>query len=339
MSDRYATCLAALRAQPLHWLVTGAAGFIGSHLVETLLRYDQFVCGLDNFSTGRRENLEALARSLSPEHIARFRFIEGDILDPACCLEAAKGAQLILHEAALGSVSRSVKDPVLSNRVNVEGFLQLLLAARACGVRRVVYASSSSVYGDTSHFPMVEHILGSLQSPYATTKRFNELYAQVFCRLYGMDLVGLRYFNVFGPRQNPEGEYAAVIPRWIHSRLGGQQCTIFGDGTTSRDFCYVDNVVQANLLAATTPANITGEVFNIALGGETSLIDLYSMIDSASSTNPADPRFTNFRPGDIHRSRADISKASKTLGYHPAVLVADGIRRTVEYFKTSGSKR
>lgn len=333
MSTPYRECLNALRGNPQHWLVTGAAGFIGSHLVQALLAAGQQVRGLDNFATGKRENISDLLSSLPPHQQARFDFIEGDILDSEAMNRATNGVQRVLHQAALGSVTRSVKDPILSNKVNVEGFLSTLMAARNAGVTRIVFASSSSVYGNTSTFPMVESALGSLLSPYAATKRFNELYADVFARLHGLSIIGLRYFNVFGPRQDPQGEYAAVIPRWIQARLTGKSCTVFGDGETSRDFCYIDNTVQANILAAMAPDSSAGTVYNIALGGETSLNKLYATIDGFASQQCEPPQYAGFRSGDIRRSYADISHARNGLGYTPEVSVEEGLRRTVEWHK------
>lgn len=309
------------------WLVTGAAGFIGSHLVEALLRGGQDVIGLDNFSTGRRENIDAAHSSPS---IGTFRLIEGDIRSLDTCASACEGVDYVLHQAALGSVPRSVKDPAGSNSANVDGFLNVLIAAKEAGVKRVVYASSSSVYGDSVLTPKKEEILGRPLSPYAVTKLADELYAQVFTRTYGLSTIGLRYFNVFGPRQDPSGPYAAVIPCWLSNLIDGSPCVIYGDGKTSRDFCYVDNVVQGNILAAVT-LGIKGEVFNIACGESTTLNDLYKEMRllvgnlTGQRSFPA-PRYADFRAGDVRNSLASIDKARAELGYEVLVNVKEGLR-------------
>jgi UDP-N-acetylglucosamine 4-epimerase len=322
---------AALRRQPRRWLVTGAAGFIGSHLMEWLLHLDQVVVGLDNFATGFRRNLETVLRQVAPSQAARFELVEGDIRDPAACERACRNVDLVLHQAALGSVPRSVKDPLTSHEINVTGFLQVLGAARAAGIRRVVYASSSSVYGDHPGLPKVEDVVGKVLSPYAATKYADELYANAFGRCYGLELVGLRYFNVFGPRQDPNGPYAAVIPLWFAGLLRGTEVVINGDGETSRDFCHVDNVVQVNLLAATTARpDAIGQAYNVAVGGRTTLNELFQLVrERAARFEPAaarrEPVYRGFRAGDVRHSLADIEKARTRLGYRPTQTLASGL--------------
>lgn len=334
-----------LARRPQRWLVTGAAGFIGSHLVEALLRRDQEVVGLDNFSTGHRENIEDVIQAVGKERAARFRFLIGDIRDPELCAEACQGVDRVLHQAALGSVPRSIEDPLGSHGANVDGFLQMLVAARDAGVKRFVYASSSSVYGDEPTLPKVEGREGRLLSPYAATKRINEIYAQVFGESYGMETVGLRYFNVFGPRQDPQGPYAAVIPRWILSLLRGESCQIFGDGETSRDFCYVDNAVQANLLAALTEEEeAIGKVFNVACADRTTLNELFEMLRKAAAAHAKEARdaqaaYEDFRPGDVRHSLADIDRARRLLGYAPTHRIGDGIGATVAWFAQAARQK
>ena len=313
------------------WLVTGVAGFIGSNLLETLLAHDQEVTGLDNFSTGHRHNLDEVRDSVTPEQWARFRMIEGDIRDPQTCVEACSGADLVLHQAALGSVPRSIVDPLLTNANNVTGFLNMLVAAKDCGVRRFVYAASSSTYGDHPGLPKVEDVIGKPLSPYAVTKYVNELYADVFLRTYGLDSVGLRYFNVFGKRQDPEGAYAAVIPKWFAGLLRGEEVWINGDGETSRDFCFIDNCVQANILAACAEnPDVPGKVFNVAYGRRTSLNELFDLIrDEASKFKSecrgASPSYRDFRAGDVRHSLADITRSRTLLGYDPVHDVRGGL--------------
>ena len=309
------------------WLVTGAAGFIGSHLAERLLALGQNVVGLDNFATGKRENLPA-----------GIRFIEADIRSLDACERACAGVDVVLHQAALGSVPRSIDDPVSSNAANVSGFLNMLVAARNAGVERFVYASSSAVYGDHPALPKVEAITGRAVSPYGLTKQVNELYANVFDACYGFKTIGLRYFNVFGPRQDPNGAYASVIPAWIGALLRGQVPYINGDGTAARDFCHVENVVQANLLAATVEdAAALGQAYNIALGDQTSLAELYAIIrDGVAERFPA-ARYVKAihrepRRGDLQFSRADTSKAERLLGYRPTVRIREGLARTIAWY-------
>lgn len=326
-----------LNRSPATWLLTGVAGFIGSHLLETLLAHDQRVIGLDNFATGRKENLDDVKGRVTSEQWSRFRFIEGDIAQPEVCQGACAGVDFVLHQAALGSVPRSIAEPVRSHDSNVTGFLHMLVAARDHQVRRFVYASSSSVYGDDPRLPKQEEHLGQPLSPYAATKRTNELYAEVFARCYGLSCVGLRYFNVFGPRQDPAGPYAAVIPQWISALIANRPARIYGDGTTSRDFCYVANAVQANLRAATTRLEAPHDVFNVAVNARTSLNDLFEMI--RVRLEPRHPRLRGckpvcepFRPGDILHSQADIAKALRLLGYRPTHTVDQGLDLTVQWF-------
>jgi len=304
----------------------------------------QQVLGLDNFATGHQRNLDDVRASVGDDAWKRFTFVEGDIRKPEDCARACEGAAYLLHQAALGSVPRSIADPATSVAVNVDGFVNILVAARDAEVRRVVYASSSSVYGDHPGLPKVENQTGTPLSPYAVTKCANELFASVFGRTYEMEIIGLRYFNVFGPRQDPQGAYAAVIPRWVETLKQGNECTIFGDGMTSRDFSYIDNIVQANILAATTENPLAvGEVFNIAAGGRVSLIDLYGMIYEAllartnnkqSLESKAKPLYSDFRKGDVKHSNADIAKAKNLLGYKVLCDAADGLAKTVDWYLT-----
>lgn len=324
-----------LSGKPANWLVTGAAGFIGSHLVEGLLQLGQRVVGLDNFATGKRRNIE-LALEAAGGDQSLFRLIEGDIRDLTICREGCRGVDYVLHQAALGSVPRSIDDPKLTHEVNATGTLNMLLAAREEGARRFVYASSSSVYGDDPGLPKVEERTGRPLSPYAVSKRAGEEYAEVFSRLYGMETIGLRYFGVFGPRQDPNGQYAAVIPRWVRTLSRTEPVSINGDGSTSRDFCYVENVVQANVRAATVlNGKVGNKVFNVALGGRTTLNELFAMLrDELERANPSlvnsHPRYEPFRKGDILHSQADISKVSEFCGYAPEISVREGLQRTVE---------
>ena len=324
------------------WLVTGVAGFIGSHLLENLLRAGQRVVGIDNFLTGKRSNIERVL-ALGENFAERFRFVEGDIRDPMACAEACAGVDFVLHQAALGSVPRSIADPVFSTQVNVDGFLQILVAARDAGVRRLVYASSSSVYGDCRDLPQTEERIGTPLSPYAVTKVTGEQFAQVFQRAYGLEVIGLRYFNVFGPRQDPDGPYAAVIPRWAASLLRGQHCRIYGDGQTSRDFCYVANAVQANLRAVFAESSATGQVYNVACEASTSLNTLFELMREGltpyqSGVAAAVPQYEDFRPGDIPRSLASIARARKNLGYQPTHDIRSGLRETMAWYAAEFSQ-
>jgi len=320
------------------WVVTGAAGFIGSHLVESLLKHGQSVVGLDNFATGSRANLEDVRSRVGAERWSRFEFREADICNADACSEVARGADYVLHQAALGSVPRSIADPVRTNSANVDGFLNMLVAARDAGVRRFVYAASSSTYGDHPGLPKVEDRIGRPLSPYAVTKYVNELYADVFSRAYGVECIGLRYFNVFGPRQDPAGAYAAVIPRWLETLCRGERPQINGDGETSRDFCFIDNTVQANLLAATVAdTGACNEVYNVAVGGRTSLNELFAILRHLVAGRLPDiaaiePVYRDFREGDVRHSQADISKARELLGYEPTHDVRRGLEETAAWF-------
>jgi UDP-N-acetylglucosamine 4-epimerase len=335
---RYEELAEQLSREPKSWLVTGAAGFIGSHLVERLLRCRQHVVGLDNFATGYRRNLDDIEARVGKAAFSRFRFIEGDIRDNMTCARAVEGVDLVLHQAALGSVPRSMQEPLASHAANVDGFVNVLLAAGTAGVKRVVYASSSSVYGDEPSACKVEERRGRLLSPYAATKLIDEVYAETFRLTHGIESVGLRYFNVFGPRQDPEGAYAAVIPRWTEQLIEGEPCVVFGDGTTSRDFCFVDNVVQANLLAACTPSDqLADHVFNVACGDSTSLLDLFAMIRALltryrPATADAVLERAAPRAGDIRHSLASIERARAQLGYVPRFDVATGMEQTVYWY-------
>jgi UDP-N-acetylglucosamine 4-epimerase len=312
-----------LAAQPLRWLVTGSAGFIGSHLTQALLGLDQSVVGVDNFSTGYPRNVDDVRVAVTAEQWRRHRFIEADIRDASACRLACRDIDVVLHQAALGSVPRSLDDPVATNASNVDGFLNVLVAARDARVRRFVYAASSSTYGDHPVLPKVEDAIGKPLSPYAVTKLVNELYADVFARCYGMQTIGLRYFNIFGARQDPEGAYAAVIPRWIRAMLTGGEIAINGDGETSRDFCYIDNAVQANLLAAVVDdAAAINQVYNVAVDDRTTLNRLFQMLRDAialkiPSVSAVTPKRLDFRPGDVRHSQADVGKARRLLGYWP----------------------
>lgn len=340
----YAEVCARLSAAPRRWLVTGAAGFIGSHLVKTLLQLRQGVVGLDNFSTGHRRNLEEAAGDLTPPERERFRFIESDIRDADACVRACEGVDFVLHQAALGSVPRSIADPITTNAVNVGGFVNMLAAAKAAGVKRFVYAASSSTYGDHPGLPKIESVIGRPLSPYAVTKYANELYADVFARCYGFDSIGLRYFNVFGARQDPDGPYAAVIPRWIDAMIRCAPVEINGDGETSRDFCYVANAVQANLLAAATlePAAVN-EVYNVAVGERTTLNELFELLRGRLAARfghlaAFKPTYRDFRAGDVRHSLADIGKARRLLGYEPTHTVAEGLSEAMGWYLAAGAR-
>lgn len=344
--SRIMTVRAELAARPAKWLVTGAAGFIGSHLVEELLRLGQRVRGLDNFSTGHPATLEQVRAAVGDSAWGRFEFVEADVTDEAACRRAVHAVDYVLHQAALGSVPRSIENPLATFRANVDGFVTMLAAAQKAGVKRFVYASSSSVYGDHPAQPKVEEQTGALLSPYALSKSINEQTAALFGRVYGAQSIGLRYFNVFGPRQDPAGPYAAVLPRWVKSLLRGERCTIHGDGATSRDFCYISNVVQANLLAAAaTDEAALNQVYNIAVGQQTSLTGLYGLLrDGLAALLPdgdalrgPEPLFGPFRAGDIRHSLADISKAQRLLGYAPTHTTAQGINETLPWYVAQGA--
>jgi UDP-N-acetylglucosamine 4-epimerase len=326
-----------LRSAPETWLVTGAAGFIGSHLVENLLRLGQNVTGLDNFATGHRHNLDGVRAIVGEEAWARFRFVEGDIRDPGACNAAVSGASYVLHQAALGSVPRSIADPLTTHAVNVDGTLNVLIAARDAKVKRMVYASSSSIYGDEPNLPKREDRIGKPLSPYALTKSINEQYAGIFHRAYGLESAGLRYFNVFGARQDPEGQYAAVIPKWTAALIKGQPVRINGKGEISRDFCYVANVVQANLLAATA-SGAAGKAFNVALNDRIDLNQLYEhlrgrLLPHFPHLKDARPEYGPYRQGDIMHSLADISLAKEILGYAPTHTAPQGLDEAMDWYR------
>jgi UDP-N-acetylglucosamine 4-epimerase len=334
--SRYEILKAGLPLAPKTWLVTGVAGFIGSNLLETLLKLDQRVVGLDNFATGHPRNLDEVRSVVAPEQWAHFRFIRGDIRDLDDCRQACTGVDYVLHQAALGSVPRSLDDPLTTNAANIDGFLNMLVAARDAGVHSFTYAASSSTYGDHPGLPKVEEVIGKPLSPYAVTKYVNELYADVFARCYGFATIGLRYFNVFGKRQDPNGAYAAVIPKWTAAMIKGDDVFINGDGETSRDFCFVDNAVQANLLAATADASARNQVYNVAVGDRTRLSGLFSSLRQALADNGVPygkaSIARDFRPGDVRHSQADIGKAQRLLGYAPAFDIETGIRAAMPWY-------
>jgi len=339
MVSRYDELKRVLSENQYTWLITGVAGFIGSNLLETLLKLNQRVVGLDNLSTGHRSNIEQVLQSLGQEFSGElFSFIEGDITDIDTCRSACEGVDFVLHQAALGSVPRSIEDPIRTNAANVNGFLNMLLSAKDASVKRFVYAASSSTYGDHPDLPKVEEKIGNPLSPYAVTKVVNELYADVFNRVYGFKCIGLRYFNIFGRRQDPNGAYAAVIPKWVGSLLKGEEIFINGDGETSRDFCYIDNAVQMNILAAmTNDDEATGQVYNVALNDRTSLNQLFKMIQErlikqTEGLEALLPTYRNFRAGDVKHSQADISKAVNLLGYAPTHRINEGLDEALDWY-------
>ncbi|HFQ4858327.1 TPA: NAD-dependent epimerase/dehydratase family protein [Vibrio vulnificus] len=321
---------------PKTWLVTGVAGFIGSNLLEKLLKLDQTVVGLDNFATGHQHNLDEVQSLVTAEQWQRFTFIEGDIRKPETCQQAVKGVDYVLHQAALGSVPRSIADPLTTNAANITGFLNMLQAAKEAKVKSFTYAASSSTYGDHPALPKVEENIGNPLSPYAVTKYVNELYAGVYARTYGFKTIGLRYFNVFGRRQDPNGAYAAVIPKWMAAMINGENVCINGDGETSRDFCFIENTVQMNILAATADEESKNEVYNVALGDRTTLTELYALISKSLKDEGIDIQshvvYGDFRTGDVRHSQADIRKSQVKLGYIPLVKVDEGICRTVKWY-------
>jgi len=343
--DALQTVLAEVGATPRRWLVTGSAGFIGSHLLENLLRAGQHVTSLDNFATGHQHNLDQVHELVGDAAWARHRFIHGDIADPDTAREACDGIDVVLHQAALGSVPRSIQDPLTTHRANATGFLNMLTGAKDAGVKRFVYAASSSTYGDSPTLPKVEDVIGRPLSPYAVTKYLNELYADVFGRTYGLSCVGLRYFNVFGPRQDPNGAYAAVIPKWVAAMLEGEQCLINGDGETSRDFCFVRNVVQANLRAGIIDnPEACNQVYNVAVGDRTTLNQLHAALAQALSAELPDlkiepPAYQDFRAGDVRHSLADVSKAARLLGYAPTHDVHAGLKQAVAWYVQDALRR
>lgn len=339
MTTRYEEIIADLQANPKIWLITGVAGFIGSNLLETLLGLNQTVIGLDNFATGHQHNLDEVQHTVTADQWANFTFFEGDIRNLEDCKKAVKGADYVLHQAALGSVPRSIEDPITANQANIDGFLNILVAARDEGVSSFTYAASSSTYGDHPGLPKVEDEIGKPLSPYAVTKYVNELYADVFARTYDFNTIGLRYFNVFGKRQDPNGAYAAVIPKWTAAMIQGDEVFINGDGETSRDFCFIENVVQINILAATAQADAKNQVYNVALGDRTTLNTLFDALKSALAecgvSYDLSPSYRDFRAGDVRHSQADISKAQVVLGYAPVFQIYDGIRKAMPWYAKS----
>ena len=335
--NQYQQVCENLKTAPKTWLVTGVAGFIGSNLLETLLKLNQTVVGLDNFATGHQYNLDEVQSLVTAEQWVKFSFIEGDIRKLEDCQKACAGVDYVLHEAALGSVPRSIADPILTNSANITGFLNMMVAARDAGVSSFTYAASSSTYGDHPALPKVEENIGKPLSPYAVTKYVNELYADVFAKTYGFKTIGLRYFNVFGQRQDPKGAYAAVIPKWTASMIAGEDVFINGDGETSRDFCFIQNVVQANILAATTQSDeAKNQVYNVALGDRTTLNELYRAIQAALAENAVnferDPVYREFRAGDVRHSQASIAKIEQHLGYAPQFKIAEGIQLAMRWY-------
>jgi UDP-N-acetylglucosamine 4-epimerase len=334
--NRYEEVKAELIADPKTWLVTGVAGFIGSNLLETILKLDQAVVGLDNFATGHKRNLDEVKSEVASQQWGRFNFIEGDIRNREDCVKAVEGVDYVLHQAALGSVPRSINDPDITNDVNITGFLNMLMAARDEKVESFTYAASSSTYGDHPALPKVEENIGNPLSPYAVTKYVNELYADVFARTYGFNSIGLRYFNVFGKRQDPDGAYAAVIPKWTASMINSDEVFINGDGETSRDFCFIDNTVQVNILAATAPKQARNAVYNVAVGDRTTLNTLFEAIKTALINNNVSvnvaPTYRDFRAGDVRHSLADISKSKNALGYLPEFRILEGIQAAMPWY-------
>lgn len=335
--SQYQTVCEQLKQNPKTWLITGVAGFIGSNLLETLLKLDQTVVGLDNFATGYQHNLDEVQSLVAAEQWAKFSFIEGDIRNLEDCQKACAGVDYVLHQAALGSVPRSIADPITTNAANITGFLNMLVAARDAHVSSFTYAASSSTYGDHPALPKVEDNIGKPLSPYAVTKYVNELYADVFARTYGFRAIGLRYFNVFGKRQDPNGAYAAVIPKWTAAMIAGDDVFINGDGETSRDFCFIENTVQANILAATTQnEEAKNQVYNVAVGDRTTLNDLFNAIKAALNENGViytqEPVYRDFRAGDVRHSQASVEKIKSLLGYQPQFVIAQGIDQAMPWY-------
>ena len=335
---KYQEILKQLNEQPKKWLITGVAGFIGSNLLETLLKNNQQVVGLDNFSTGHQHNLDQVKDLVSAEQWKSFTFIEGDMRDLGTCNKACDSVDYVLHQAALGSVPRSLEDPITTNENNISGYLNMLVAARDAKVSRFVYAASSSTYGDHPDLPKVEDKIGNPLSPYAVTKVVNELYAQVFARTYDFNTIGLRYFNIFGQRQDPEGAYAAVIPKWVADLIANKPVYINGDGETSRDFCYIDNVMQANILSATTTnPDAVDQVYNVAVGDRTTLNELFESIrlgltEKFTHLETFKVTYRDFRAGDVRHSLADVSKAEKLLGYSPTHRIGEGMQVALNWY-------
>ncbi len=338
MAKSYTNIQKQLKSSPRTWLITGVAGFIGSNLLERLLKLDQNVVGLDNFATGFQHNLDEVQSLVSKEQWQRFTFLNGDIRNLETCKQVCNGVDYVLHQAALGSVPRSIEDPLTTNENNISGFLNMLVAARDAKVQRFVYAASSSTYGDHPDLPKVENIIGKPLSPYAVTKLVNELYTDVFAKTYNFKTIGLRYFNIFGQRQDPNGAYAAVIPKWFAGLIKNETVYINGDGETSRDFCFIENCVQANILAATVEDEAaTNQVYNVAFGERTSLNELYyhikeRVVGSNASAKDAKPQYRDFRAGDVRHSLADISKARDLVGYEPQFSVKKGLDKAAEWY-------
>jgi len=343
-STAFDRCAQALSRAPMTWLVTGAAGFIGSHVTATLLRLGQRVVGFDDFSSGSRQNLALVELEVGAERFAAFRLVEADLCDFDACVEATRGVDRVVHQAAIGSVPRSMERPLETHRANVDGTLHVFLAALKHRVPRVVYASSSSVYGDEPTLPKVEERIGMPLSPYALSKRIDEQYAELFGRTHGLSAVGLRYFNVVGARQDPNGPYAAVIPKWVDTLVRGAQPTVYGDGQTTRDFCPVRNVVEANILAACAETELAGRVYNVALGGQTTLLELFThlrdgLVARGFPCAGVELRHEPFRPGDIRHSLADVSAAVRDLGYAPVHGLRSGLDEVLDFFTRSATSR
>lgn len=335
--SQYQTVCEQLKYQPKTWLITGVAGFIGSNLLETLLKLDQKIVGLDNFATGHQHNLDEVQSLVTPEQWAKFTFIQGDIRNLEDCQKACANVDYVLHQAALGSVPRSIADPITTNAANITGFLNMLVAARDAQVKSFTYAASSSTYGDHPVLPKVEENIGNPLSPYAVTKYVNELYADVFARTYDFKCIGLRYFNVFGKRQDPNGAYAAVIPKWTAAMIQGDDVFINGDGETSRDFCFIENTVQANILAATTEnEEAKNQVYNVAVGDRTTLNDLFNAIKNALRENQImyvkDPIYRDFRKGDVRHSQASVEKIQNLLGYKAQYVISEGVDLAMKWY-------
>lgn len=334
--NHYHTILQELKKHPKKWLITGVAGFIGSHLLETLLKHNQIVFGLDNFITGNQSNLDKVRNLVTDSLWNNFKFIEGDICNIDTCRQSVKSIDFVLHQAALGSVPRSIENPLLTNATNISGFLNMLDSSKNANVKSFIYAASSSTYGDHPDLPKVENNIGNPLSPYGLTKYVNELYADIFNRAYEFKSIGLRYFNVFGPRQDPNGAYAAVIPKWINLMLNQQEVIINGDGTTSRDFCYIENAVQANILAAVARPEAHNNIYNVAVGDRTSLNELVHLLQKSlkefNFNYTKDPIYQSFREGDVLHSMADISKAKLILGYDPEFNVESGLLKTLKTY-------
>ncbi len=338
MATQYENIQTQLREKPKKWLITGVAGFIGSNLLETLLKLNQTVIGLDNFVTGHQHNLDEVKTEVSAEQWQRFTMITGDICNLEDCKQATQGVDYVLHQAALGSVPRSIEDPIRTNEANINGFLNMLIAARDANVSSFTYAASSSTYGDHPALPKIEENIGKPLSPYAVTKVVNELYADVFAKTYNFKTIGLRYFNIFGKRQDPNGAYAAVIPKWVSAMLRNDAVYINGDGETSRDFCFIENAIQMNLLAATAHDDGKNEVYNVAVGDRTTLNHLFNAIQEALAENTPEihtlkPVYRDFRAGDVRHSQADINKAENKLGYTPAYNIDQGLKQTLPWYQ------